>query len=65
MNEFKKCSVLNDVKITYSNNTVSIKTGCISCNSDEWYFNRWCWIDNKGDTCHIKIEFCPLCGRKL
>jgi len=39
--------------------------GCLSCNSDEWYFNRWCWIDEKGDPCHQKIKFCPMCGKRL
>jgi hypothetical protein len=39
--------------------------GCKSCNNDEWFFNRWCWIDDKGDTCHIQIKYCPLCGRLL
>jgi len=39
--------------------------GCLSCNGDEWYFNRWCWIDDKGDTCHIVIKYCPICGREL
>ncbi len=41
------------------------ENGCLSCTGDEWYFNRWCWIDDKGDTCHLKINFCPMCGRKL
>lgn len=39
--------------------------GCLSCKGDEWYFNRWCWIDEKGDPCHQEIKFCPICGRDL